>query len=88
MMRAEVWPALGAVEVVRAHASLGPLGWHGNEHNDATGWYWFQATRRDVPDVRSEVFQHRKDAERDAALTFLNITGWRDGRTQNRIATT
>ena len=86
MRRAEVWPALGAVEVARVHSGPGPLRWSGNEHNDAVGWYWFQTGG--TPLVRSEVFLHRKDAERDAALTFENITGWRDGRYHNRIAMT
>ncbi len=68
---------LGSVFITRHRAGRGPLGWYGNEHNPADGWYWCQATRLMDPDVRGPVMKRRKDVQRDAESVFDNIVGWK-----------
>lgn len=78
---AAIYPLVGAVIICREHRDGGPLGWSGNRHNPATGWYWLRTTTIHEPNDRSETFKHRKHAEADAVKRFTNIVGWETSRT-------
>lgn len=74
-MKASSYPSVGCVVIVQHHETNGITGWHGNDHNDADGWYWFQASLGHAGPV-SAVFHKRRYAMRDAEKTFPNIVGW------------